>query len=667
MNSWRDVILKDFIPNVCRLTIVADPDALLTEEKLALSLKERGFDIIEFNDTIEFRFAYESRYRNLWDQGLQTDLVVILRLQDSEVNTLPYDLLQTGRRLSFDLGRLFPDLSYPIIEKLDRTFLDKLYDAQHQYSPGTLGDNATKDFILSHVFGIALEVINNEVDLLRMLLRIHYNSLNIPANLNERLIQILNDKKIFTNWPLVDIIPNSKKFFLFLQERWPVFLEKNNSKITHIGEDISGYEMDFTGPINLPFDHQDILVYIDNLFVEGKLIPVSADNLNVSLDTMNNSWIKSGIQTTEINQNIRIDKFLNLIRKNPPSTEFHYTDWISFALKWAELASLIYADTATSLQKNNFLELDAQYNEIFSAWLSKYYSTMINLPPTKPAMLHHLPRKILRDLETSSAQKAALIVLDGLALDQWMTFKQILTEQLTNTSIQESAIFAWIPTLTSVSRQAIFSAKSPFYFTNSINTTNREPKLWQQFWENNGVKKIDIVYKRGLGDGNPVADMDAIITPSKTKVIGLVVDKVDKIMHGMQLGTEGMHNQIKQWGQQGYLAGLIECLLGYDFQIWLTSDHGNIECTGKGRPSENSIAEIRGERARVYPTNDLRTQVMNRYSFGKEWDPVGLPADYFPLIAEKRDAFIRQGDTLVGHGGASIEEVMVPLIKIERS
>jgi len=108
MSSWRDAILNDFVPNVSKLTLVADPDCLLTEEKLALELRGRGFDLIEFNDPVEFRYAYESKYRSIWDRGEHTDLVVILRLQDAELESLPYDLLQAGRKLSFNLGDLFP-------------------------------------------------------------------------------------------------------------------------------------------------------------------------------------------------------------------------------------------------------------------------------------------------------------------------------------------------------------------------------------------------------------------------------------------------------------------------------------------------------------------------------------------------------------------------------
>ena len=105
-------------------------------------------------------------------------------------------------------------------------------------------------------------------------------------------------------------------------------------------------------------------------------------------------------------------------------------------------------------------------------------------------------------------------------------------------------------------------------------------------------------------------------------------------------------------------------LHGYD--VWLTSDHGNIECQGKGRPSEGVIAETRGERVRVYPTPELRTKVAREFPFASQWQPIGLPQGYFPLIASGRDAFVTSGTTIVGHGGVSIEEVIVPLIKFER-
>lgn len=232
--------------------------------------------------------------------------------------------------------------------------------------------------------------------------------------------------------------------------------------------------------------------------------------------------------------------------------------------------------------------------------------------------------------------------------------------------MRESATFAWIPTLTSVSRQSIFSGKPPLYFPSSINSTNSEGKLWTQFWEGQGLSRLDVAYQRGLGDGDAVDILDSIIHPGKTKAVGLVVDKIDKIMHGMQLGSAGMHNQIKQWSQGGFLTSLVAQLLEYGYDVWLTADHGNIQCDGKGRPSEGVIAETRGERARVYPSSELRSQVAASFPFAHEWPPIGLPANYFPLVTGGHDAFVNQDDTIVGHGGIAIEEVIVPLVKFER-
>lgn len=661
MSSWRDAILNDFVPNVSKLTLVADPDCLLTEEKLALELRGRGFDLIEFNDPVEFRYAYEAKYRSIWDRGEHTDLVVILRLQDAELESLPYDLLQAGRKLSFNLGDLFPTLSYPVIEKLDRSLLDALFEAQRKSPPDRMGDNATKDFILRHVFGIAAELIVSEVELLRALLRLHYGKLQIPQMLAERLIQVLKGHDGFKAWPLSEIVPDDEAFFAFLQERWPLFLSRLGSA-NQVREDAPEYGLKYPGPDHLPFDHQDIKVYIDNLFLEGKLSPVEATDIKVDAG----SWVRSGIAVAGVDdEELRVSRLFDLVAEELPTAESRYSDWTAFALKWAELSSLVHCGNSTKYQ-TRLREIGDALNTAFAGWLSDHYSSLINLPPTNPAMLHHVPRRLARDIEDSRNSRAALIVVDGLALDQWVTIRQLLQKQNANLVMRESATFAWIPTVTSISRQSIFSGKPPLYFPSSINSTNSEEKLWKQFWEGHGLSRLDVTYQRGLGDGDASNVLDSAIHPGKTKVVGLVVDKVDKIMHGMQLGSAGMHNQIKQWCHAGFLSALVGQLLDYGYEVWLTADHGNIQCEGKGRPSEGVIAETRGERVRVYPTPELRAQVAGAFPFAHEWQPVGLPADYFPLVAGGRDAFVNPGDAIVGHGGVAIEEVIVPLVKFER-
>lgn len=170
---------------------------------------------------------------------------------------------------------------------------------------------------------------------------------------------------------------------------------------------------------------------------------------------------------------------------------------------------------------------------------------------------------------------------------------------------------------------------------------------------------------RRVGDG-PLDDIRELLSQPRLRAIGLVVDKVDRIMHGMELGTAGMHNQVNQWANQQFLADLLDVLFEYGFDVTLTSDHGNIEAEGCGRPSEGAVADLRGERARVYSDQLLRSRVKERYPHATEWPALGLPDGYWALLAPGRSAFVREGKRIVGHGGISIEEVIVPMVQIER-
>jgi hypothetical protein len=134
----------------------------------------------------------------------------------------------------------------------------------------------------------------------------------------------------------------------------------------------------------------------------------------------------------------------------------------------------------------------------------------------------------------------------------------------------------------------------------------------------------------------------------------------------MEMGTAGMHNQVCQWAKGPYLNALLNLLFDRGFRVYLTSDHGNVEAVGCGRPSEGSVADLRGERVRVYSDASLRDNVKNRFPAALEWPPVGLPEEYLPLLAPDRQAFIQDGQCIVSHGGISIEELIVPLIQIER-
>jgi hypothetical protein len=188
MANWRDTILENFKPKISRLTLVADPDGLLTEEGMLSAIQDRGFDLIPFDDSIAFRFAYESQYRSQWDRGQDTDLVVVLRSAEQQLNYLPFDLLKAGRPLSFALHQLFPKLNYPVIAGLERAHLDAVDEAYQEYDGDHLTERETKEFVLMHCFGIVPKLIKTPVDLLKILLSLHSRKVRLPDFLVEYLL-----------------------------------------------------------------------------------------------------------------------------------------------------------------------------------------------------------------------------------------------------------------------------------------------------------------------------------------------------------------------------------------------------------------------------------------------------------------------------------------------
>jgi hypothetical protein len=683
--SWQSQILREFPPGLARLTLVADPDGLLTEESIVAGLRERGFDLITFDDPMAFRYVYEAQYRSRWDRGESAALVVALRASDHAWREIPYDVLQVGRRLTFSLSALFPNFSYPVVAELDRSDLDALYRAQRQHNPGKLGYNATKDFILQHVFGMAPQLLQQPSDLLRCLLRRHYQGQRLPPLLDERFIDVVRRNKAFADWPLEQIVPDRQAFLAFLQERWPIFLDRLAAgRLQGVHEAPEILTLAYPGPAVLPFDHDDVRIYVDNLFLDGLLQPVS----HLEVDVREHPWVTIGVRRDpQADQTRRLERLITAVASSIPTSDARYHVWLAFAHRWAELIALYHsamgevrgvAHARTSWAAvaheaprttHLYLQLCQQVDAAFLAWIEKWYGSLHNLPSSPPVMLHHVPRYLASMLEPDEGRaekKVALLLLDGLALDQWGVLRKVLEQQQPQVRFQEAAVFAWIPTITSVSRQAAFAGKPPLYYPSSIHTTDKEPMLWTQFWSSRGFMQAEVAYAKGLGEEVSLGIVEEILSQPKVRIVGFVIDTVDKIMHGMQLGTAGMHNQVRQWAAGGFMATLLDRLFEHRFAVFLTSDHGNIEAIGMGRPSEGAVADLRGERVRVYPDRILRAGVKPRFPEAIEWPPLGLPEDYLALIAPNRSAFIREGERIVAHGGICIEEVIVPLIRIER-
>ena len=140
MTAWADRILKEFPSDLARLWIVTDPDDVLLDEQVLSGLRERGFDVLPFEDSIAFRAEYEERYRAAWDRGEPgPSRALILHLRGMNVADLPWDYLRQARKLSLSLAELFPRLSYTVVRQLGSEMLPALFEAQARHAHQSLG------------------------------------------------------------------------------------------------------------------------------------------------------------------------------------------------------------------------------------------------------------------------------------------------------------------------------------------------------------------------------------------------------------------------------------------------------------------------------------------------------------------------------------------------
>lgn len=225
-------------------------------------------------------------------------------------------------------------------------------------------------------------------------------------------------------------------------------------------------------------------------------------------------------------------------------------------------------------------------------------------------------------------------------------------------------MFAWVPTLTSVSRQAIFSGNTPLTFGKYITTTASEEKSWKAFWEEHGVLKQYVTYQKGLGAETYDSAKIKGLARNATKVYGAVVDVIDQFSHHAVLGEKSVLSQLQLWLESGYLVNLLSDLHHAGFTIYITSDHGKTNATGIGRIMEGVLADQKGERVRIYNDRRIYDDSANQLSAVK-WSNSGLPGDYHVLLAQYGQAFVPKGQDIVTHGGISIEEVIVPFVKVE--
>jgi hypothetical protein len=666
--SWRDEVLQYFsveIAAVTRVTVVADPDGLLLDDALGASLARQGFDVVPYRDPIEFRFYYETRHRSRWDAGQRSSVTVSLPSGRDGLGRIPFDVLTqaetSGRVLDVSLAAVFPHLASDVLSELDIADFDAVWAVSRNLGTETLGSNQTRDLVLRSVFKLSAEMVSSETDLIAQLLRLHHAKRVVPRTFAERFASALERNGHCVGWPITDLCSSADEFFRLLQDRW-------ERRLHELDPRVAVRSVRPAGPDAVDFASPEIAAILDNLFIEGRLATVEVADPVLFRRPGDAVGIRA---PSTLPSSASVRKLLESLRAQIPDPGVPPTVWTRFAQRWAELVGAAdgLATAEWASVRSDIVSVHEAVDACLWDWLVERFAALINrsfLPV--PVVVHQIPHLMAHGRRPGD--KVALVVVDGMSLSQWTEIKRASgSEWAAGMVFEEAAVFAWIPTVTSVSRQAILSGQPPMFFESTIHTTGAEEKLWKAFWEERGWRRDRvgcIKHKDGENESSLCDRVWDAVDSGQTECLAVIVNSIDRLVHGV--GPEGnvLAAAVRQWGKNGHVGAILQGLVSRGFEIAVCSDHGNVEATGVGRPDVGSVPEDQGQRAITFPDAGTLDAARKRIPGSQPWPGPGLPSSAHVLMPPGRSAFSTAGATVRTHGGTSIEEVIVPFIRVSR-
>ncbi|MCF6096368.1 BREX-3 system phosphatase PglZ [Thermovorax subterraneus] len=619
-----EILLKKMPLKECDRILVKDLCNLLSDDYTVGMILSEGYKIIYYHDVDIYRYQYETSYR-----GKSEKLLLLV----NEECYIPWDIKQDYFILEVSLGDVFENLDVEVLKEIEREYYDVIYEKSSKLKQ-KLDFDETCAFILKSIFQVDAALISSLGDLVKNLLKLYYKGMELPPVLRryiKKSLDNVNEKDIVEK-----ILKGKEAFFDFLQEQWEVFLES--------------FVEDSRKPI-VDFEDPDIRVYIDNLFKEGYLNPIRFE-----YKTGMPEFVKAGI-IVDYKEAVRKehDEAVRKIEERIENIK-GYKDWLEIAKVFGEI---IYLSCLLDLEEYRLLS--DRINEKFKNWLLENYGKLPFMSFTSsPVMVHHVQHYIVNLLRREEKDRVVLIVFDGMSEFNWCIIKNFLKER--SFLLEDKACFAWIPTITSVSRQALFSGEIPVNFKDTLFSTDYDEKRFKKFYVEHGYKESEVAYLRGIKTFKEEALLESL--RSGTKIIGVVADIIDIYGHQEFFDYKGFYQRIEVFLKNGFLAEFLEEAGKSSYEIFITSDHGNISTVGQGSVKEGVVLDTLSNRIAVYQAKYGDFGDLLREKQVIEWKGDGLPKEFKYLICDGNYSFIKDGESAISHGGIALEEVVVPFARI---
>jgi hypothetical protein len=640
-----DAILRHFPPHTHPLVLVGDRDGLLADEEILAALAERGFKLIAEPDPVRLRYRVEEAR----PFSAESPTIVVTA---GPLNELPYDLWQQGHHVVLDLHAFYPNLAYPVVRTLAPSQRWKL--SQVPSPPRRLGRRGTVAFVLRHVFAADPDALRQPARLVAWLNGYHRQADPMPPALAGHLLAHLQKTPAYAGWPLNELLASRDVFATFVREQWRACVQQQSGQL--LGERAVRYLLRFEADGAL----QDIL---PALVRSGTLQPLAVDRP----DRLP-GWARPAVLASGEDRRARrtAELFESLVESVEASlSTARWEEWQAVARAWAELTALAHHPDRSldPAQQKAYAQIQARLDGAFLGWLRQRYAPLGSQRLPRPHHLYHVPHYMAYQRRQGQADRVALLILDGMALADWTLIGSTWRARHPGWQFQERLLLAQVPTITSVSRQALVSGLRPAEFAGTLHTTGGEAGRWAGFWAGENLPSSGCPCAHmALDRDSPPPEVDS----ARTRALCLIDTRIDDMIHDATLGSTDLAASLRLW-LEGYgqrVEEVIAGLLARGFAVYLASDHGHVEARGFGRPSEGLTVDTRGQRARIY--SDRHAALHARQGFEAIlWERDGLlPDGVYALMPKGRNAFDTFDKRVVTHGGPTVDEVIVPLVTI---
>lgn len=404
----------------------------------------------------------------------------------------------------------------------------------------------------------------------------------------------------------------------------------------------------------IPYDIQKCCfvksITISNLF-PGLTITIFNKYMDVDLDLLSLAYKNS---TTKPDNKDNVKKFfskfvlskenINHSIKSKLEKMHRMINQIKFYADWFYLAE----------RKSEIDKLAVKYQlKIDTSWISKYFSEWLlaNFGKLSTEISKKSPVLLSKamDFMKHQSDKFVIVIMDGMSEFDW----SIMKKSFSDINYQKTSAFAMIPTVTAVSRQCLLSGKYPNQLQSPWNQQKEESEF-KACAKGLGFNENQLYYGRGYDN-----DLKASV-----KCAAIIINDIDDMVHGQIQERVGMYNGLTVMAQYGKLARMVKKYIKQKFDVYITSDHGNTPCVGIGKYHGAGV-ETTTKSRRMMVVNDLadKDSLMAKYPL-VEFPKYYLDKNYTYLICEGQSSYDCKDETVMSHGGITIDEVIVPFIQV---